>query len=58
VCTLQFFVLMCRAIGLCTRLVYSLQPVSFKPTDLVGIFAVYTLFCLPSGLVQVMINVI
>jgi len=45
VCTFfQFFVLMCRAIGLCTRLVYSLQPVSFKPTDLVGIFAVYAVF--------------
>jgi hypothetical protein len=32
---LQLFVLLSRAIGLPTRLVYSLQPVSFKPSDLV-----------------------
>ena len=37
----QLFVLVCRAVGLSTRLVYSLQPVSFKPTDLVRVIAVF-----------------
>jgi hypothetical protein len=32
----QLFVASCRALGLATRLVYSLQPISFKPSDLVS----------------------
>ena len=33
----QLFVTSCRALRLCVRLVCSLQPVSFKPCDLVSL---------------------